>query len=67
MSIYTDMLNAGIETDSHCSDLYVKDSPESRAILERHGKKVDGWNVQPFKSQIDGSDWLDISFSYTRS
>jgi hypothetical protein len=64
MSIYKDMVQAGIETDHHCSDLYVPDCPESRAILANHGKQVDGWNVQPFISQIDGKQWLDIPFNY---
>lgn len=64
MSIYTEMLQAGIETDHYESDLYVPDCPESRAILANHGKSVDGWNVTRFKNNIDGDWWLDIAFSY---
>lgn len=64
MSIYSEMKQAGIETDHHYSDLYVIDCPEARAILANHGKKVDGWNVQRFTSQIDGKPWLDVAFSY---
>jgi hypothetical protein len=64
MSIYTDIKAADLPTDSHESDLYVKDSPEAREILAEHGKKVDGWNVQGFKSAIDGAHWLDIPFAF---
>ena len=64
MSIHTDMVQAGIETDNHCTDLYVPDCPESRAILANYGMKVDGWNVKRFISQIDSKPWLDIPFHY---
>lgn len=64
MSLYTDMIEAGQETDSNESDLYVKDTPEAREILGRHGKQIDGWNVQPFTSAIDGARWLDLPFQY---
>ena len=68
MSLYTEMKQAGIQTDHHESDLYVIDCPEARAILENHGLKVDGWNVQPFmspsKHTIGATAWLDIPFAY---
>lgn len=64
MSLYADMVAAAIPTDNHESDLYVPDTPEARAILARHGKKVDGWNVQRFTSAIDGKPWLDIPFAF---
>jgi hypothetical protein len=70
MSLYKDAKAAGLEIDSHESDLYLKDTPEARALLAEHGKKgrrtyeVDGWNVSTFTSQIDGARWLDIPFDY---
>lgn len=64
MTIHSDMKKAGIPCDHHESDLYVPDCPESREILARHGKKVDGWNVQPFTNQISGDRWLDIPFNW---
>lgn len=64
MTIYSDMIAAGIEVHSHESDLYVPNTPESREILAKHHKKVDGWNVQSFTNQIDGAQWLDIPFAY---
>jgi hypothetical protein len=53
---------AGLKTDVHETDLYVEDKPEARAILEKHGKKVDGHNVQEFVDEIDKQPWLDIAF-----
>ena len=70
MSLYTDARDRGLEIDHHESDLYLKDTPEARALLAEHGKKgrrtyeVDGWNVSRFKSEIDGTYWLDIPFDY---
>ena len=64
MSIYNDIKAAGIETDSHYSDLYVPDTPEVRAIIKANGEKVDYHNVVPFTSQIDGERWLDLPFQY---
>jgi hypothetical protein len=63
-----EMEAAGIKTNDHdpngkgLGDLYVQDKPEARAILEKHGKKVDGHNVSQFKSQIDNEMWLDVAF-----
>ena len=68
MSVYNDMVEAGIETDHHESDLYVPDTPKAREILASHGLHVDGWNVQPFlslgKNRSHAEAWLDIPFSY---
>ena len=64
MSLYTDMLEAGQEIDSRDSDLYVKDTPAARDVLAKHNKKIDGWNVQTFNSEIDGARWLDLPFQY---
>jgi len=64
MTIYQDMKAAGVEIDHHESDLYVKDCKAARDILAKHDKQVDGWNVQPFNSEIDGARWLDIPFQY---
>lgn len=65
MSIYEEMIAAGVEYDHHESDLYVKDCQEARDVLKMHDKKVDGWNVERFTNEIDGTPWLDIPFAYT--
>ena len=62
MSIYAEMIQAGIEVDHHESDLYVKDCPTARAILANHGYTEDDNNVMPFKSA--GDTWLDVPFQW---
>ena len=64
MSICTDLQAAGLVTGHHETDLYALDTPEARAILATHGKRVDGWNVQGFTDQVNGKRSLDIVFGY---
>lgn len=64
MTLYEELKSKGHELDHHESDLYVRDTREARAILANHGKRVDGWNVQRFQSNIDAKMWLDIPFAY---
>lgn len=63
-SLYEDAKAQGLEMNHHETDLYLKDTPEARALLAEHDKQLDGWNVQVFTSQIDGERWLDIPFNY---
>jgi len=58
-SVYHDLKEAGLPLDNHESDLYVKDSPEARAILAKHGQKYSA-----FMSQIDNKRWLEVPFGY---
>ena len=60
-TIYEAMQEIGAEMDNHESDLYVKKTPETEAI-------VSTWDYTPivtiFKSQVDGQIWFDIPFAY---
>lgn len=64
-SLYGDLLAAGVPLDSHESDLYAQDKPETRAILAH-------WPVQaklalPFWTVArDGTEekWWDIPFAF---
>jgi hypothetical protein len=58
-SLYQDLKAAGIPTDHHESDLYVRDTPAARALIAKHGKKGSG-----FTSQINRKQWLDVPFAY---
>ncbi len=60
MSIYTDMKEAGVETDNHFSDLYVKDCPAARKVLTNHGRYT---KTVRFVAR-DNEEWLDIPFAY---
>ncbi len=70
LSLYECAVLDGLELDHHESDLYLKDCPEARVLLEEHDKrgvsvrKVDGWNVSVFYSQTEREPWLDIPFAY---
>ena len=60
MSVYQDMVDVGVPMTNHYSDLYVKVTPESQAILERY-KDL---SVSRFMHQGDGTLWYDIAFQY---
>jgi len=62
MSLYTELMQAGIKCDHWQSDLYVEDCPESRAILANHGLRVDGHHVI---KMFGHENWLEIPFQYS--
>lgn len=63
-TLYETLTEAGVETDSHCSDLYFPATPESRAILGRF--PVERANATCF-TPWDGSQglWFDVPFAFT--
>ena len=61
MGIYKEILALGVPIDSHESDLYVKDTPEVRELLNEYQYQS---NVTEFTNEIDGAHWLDIPFAY---
>ena len=63
MSLYTELMQAGIKCDHWQSDLYVEDCPEARAVLANHGYSIDGWRIIRFVDST-GADWLDLPFGY---
>ena len=60
MSIYSDLLAAGVPLDSHESDLYAKDTPETRAVLAQYPEQ----DRKPFRSAVDGAIWFDLPFRF---
>ena len=57
---YYKLLRAGVPMDNHESDLYVKDTPTSRAILA-------DWpfgRLERFKNNINSEIYIDIPFAY---
>jgi hypothetical protein len=59
MSLYTELVAAGCEIDHHESDLYVKITPDSRPIIERHC-----WAAFPCEFTSNGAQWWDVAFAY---
>lgn len=59
--IYKEVKRLGIETDNHCSDLYMPVNEISKKVIENYAYKS---NVTTFISQLDGKPWYDIPFAY---
>jgi hypothetical protein len=60
-SIYEQAIELGLDIKHHETDLYLKDTPETRKLLKDYEFKV---NVTSFVSQIDECFWFDIPFAY---
>lgn len=71
-TLYERLLDAGLSKedgtlDSHESDLYVKSTPESDAIvrgwLDENGYS-EGHSAKKFRDEIDHEPWWDVAFAY---
>lgn len=62
MSLYTDLVDAGIETSNRYSDLYFPVSQESAEILAKHPKQKS--IALRFKSNIDGKPTYEVPFAF---
>lgn len=62
MSLYTDLVEAGIQTSNHYSDLYFPVTDESAAILAKHPKAKA--IATTFRSNIDGVLCFDVAFAF---
>jgi len=58
-TLYRDLKTAGVELDKHESDLYALDTPDARRIIAQHGHEL-----QPFQSNADRRQWLELPFQY---
>jgi len=66
-SIYARMIEAGVETANHQSDLYVPVNDTTRQIIKEYNESVEpGYEVKPevFVSKIDHTLWFDIPFMF---
>jgi len=59
VSLYTDLIEAGIKVESHESDLYCPANSQTRELIKKHGLKA-----TYFTSKIDGCVWCDVPFQY---
>lgn len=65
MSLYTELIEAGIDTSNHESDLYFPASPEALSILDRHPTQKA--NATRFHNQAPpnvGQLWVDVPFAF---
>jgi hypothetical protein len=64
-TLFQSIKDAGIPFANHESDLYIPDTPEARAILDRFPLQRD--NATRFTNQADpheGERWIDVPFAY---
>jgi hypothetical protein len=61
MSIYRQMIEAGVEIASHESDLYVPANEITDAIIREYEFKN---QVTPFFDNITRTRWYDIPFAF---
>jgi hypothetical protein len=69
VSLYTDLLAAGVPLENHRSDLYAKVTPASRRIIaayqdERTRQGHQRALITMFVSEIDREAWYDIPFAF---
>jgi hypothetical protein len=60
-SLYDKLVASGAKMDHHESDLYVRASPQTWAIIRGHGGSQAS-NARTFMSE--GVQWIDIPFAY---
>jgi len=60
MSLYTDLIEAGVEVSNWQSDLYAPVNKTVQEILA----KYPGQSRSTFKSNLDGKLWYDFAFAY---
>lgn len=59
-TLYQDIIAAGIEHDSHESDLYVPMTPAVNRILAHHNIS----HFRTFRCERSGDLWVDIPFQF---
>lgn len=65
MSLYTDLIAAGIQVDNHESDLYFPVTEQTTAILANHPLEKN--NASTFANQRPpnvGQRWFDVPFAF---
>lgn len=60
-SLYQQVERLGLEMESHESDLHLKCTGESAALIAGYRHRA---NVRTFTSSIDGRSWYDIPFAF---
>jgi len=59
MTLFEEIQAAGLQFDNRYSDLYVKDTPKAREILEYHGVYKERFNHSG-----DGTSWWSVPGAY---
>ena len=64
-SLYERLNEAGFETDSWQSDLYVLKTPQALAAIEAFEAEGGITNRSEFVSDKDGRRWIELPFAYS--
>lgn len=59
MSLYTDLIDAGVPVSNWQSDLYCPVNNITRALIKKHGIKA-----TVFKNRVEGGFWYDAPFCF---
>lgn len=59
MSLYTDLVEAGIPVSSWQSDLYCPVNELTAALIKEHGKFA-----TTFINQVEGGRWYEVAFAF---
>ncbi len=63
MGLYEELVEAGVETDSHESDLYFPATQQAMSILRKY--ETHTANAVYFTHAINGEHWADVPFAFT--
>tara|TARA_Y100000310_G_scaffold293007_1_gene322243 strand:+ start:342 stop:566 length:225 start_codon:yes stop_codon:yes gene_type:complete len=63
-SIYHEFEALGVEMSNHESDLYVRPTPEVKAIIERRRAEGETLNVSHFIADDGTGSWMELPFRY---
>jgi len=63
-SLYERLVEAGCETDSHQSDLYVRETEIAKQIIRDFESEGGITNKESFTSERDGQRWIDLPFAF---
>jgi hypothetical protein len=59
MSLYTDLIEAGVPVSNHYSDLYCPVNETTRTLLKKHAV-----TATTFTNQVEGGLWYDVPCMY---
>ena len=60
VTLYDEVMKAGIQVANHYSDLYIPVTPETTALIKKHGNYA-----TTFKNQVEGGTWYDVPMAYS--
>lgn len=63
-TLYERLVEAGCETDSYQSDLYVRETETAEQIIRDFEAEGGISNKNKFRSERDGQKWIELPFAF---